>query len=207
MPVRDVVITGDAQFCQRQLSQQVLGAGGSYFWVVKDNQPELHAAIRLLFAAPPPGEPPARHATRGQHGNRVERRVLLSSAALNDYLAWPGLQQVCRVERLRTVRGRTEREYSYAITSLSPQAAAPGRLLALWRDHWRIENQLHWVRDVTFDEDRCQVRTGSGPQVLATLRNTVIGALRRAGHRNIAAALRRHATHPHEALALVGLTV
>jgi len=71
------------------------------------------------------------------------------------------------------------------------------------RGHWSIENKLHWVRDVTFDEDRCQIRTGAAPQVMAALRNTVIGLLRLRGLRNIAAALRSHAWHPQRAIALV----
>ena len=142
----------------------------------------------------------------GRHGDRQERRELRASAALNGYVRWPHVGQVCALERPITRRGRTTRETAYAITSLTPAQAAPQRLLALWRGHWAIENRLHWVRDVTFDEDRCPVRTGAGPQVLAALRNTVIGVLRRAGHPNIAAALRTYAGHPTAALALLGLT-
>ena len=94
-----------------------------------------------------------------------------------------------------------------AVTRLPARRAAPERLLALWRGHWSIENRLYWVRDVTFDEDRCPVRSGAGPQVLAALRKTAIGALRRAGHANIAAALRSYAARPHAALALLGLSI
>lgn len=71
--------------------------------------------------------------------------------------------------------------------------------------HWGSENRLHWVRDVTFGEDRCQVRTGSGPAALAAVRNTVIGVVRRAGHTNVAAALRTYAGRPEAALPLLGL--
>ena len=71
------------------------------------------------------------------------------------------------------------------------------------RGHWGIENRLHWVRDVTFDEDRCQIRTGAAPQVMAALRNLVIGLFRLSGLRNIAAALRTHAWHAQRAIALV----
>ena len=72
--------------------------------------------------------------------------------------------------------------------------------------HWGIENRVHWVRDVTMDEDRSQVRTGAAPQVMAALRNMTISLLRLAGEPNIAAALRRHAAHPAKPLALVGAT-
>ncbi len=101
-----------------------------------------------------------------------------------------------------TRKGKTSGEVAYAVTSLAPQRASPARLLNLWRGHWEIENRLHWVRDVTFDEDRCQVRMGAAPQVMAALRNTVIGLIiRLAGRPNIAAMQRRYAAHPREALA------
>ena len=200
------MVTGDAQFCQVGLSQQVVEQGGHYFWAVKDNQPPLREEIATLFADPPPGERFGAGRRFGRHGDRQDHRVLRASAALNDYVRWPHVGQVCALERTITRRGRTTRETAYAITSLPPAQASPQRLLALWRGHGAIENRLHWVRDVTFDEDRCPVRTGAGPQVLAALRNTVIGVLRRAGHANIAAALRTYAAQPHAALALLGLT-
>jgi len=90
------------------------------------------------------------------------------------------------------------------VTSLRPQHASPKLLLKLWRGHWGIENRLHWVRDVVFDEDRCQVRSGAAPQALAAIRNMAIGLLRFAGFSNIAAAQRRHAAHYREAIALLG---
>ena len=95
---------------------------------------------------------------------------------------------------------------AYAVTSLTPEKAGPARLLSLWRGHWRIENQVHWVRDVTFDEDRSQVRTGAAPQVMAGLRNAVIGLLRRTGSHNIAATLRRYSWNLTAALSLLGLS-
>ena len=207
MDVRGLVVTGDAQFCQRDLSRLVVERGADYFWAVKDNQPDLLDDIRTLFADPPPGEMFAQAVAFGRHGDRRERRTLLASAALQEagYLRWPHAGQVCAVERETTRKGKTTVEWGYAVTSLTPAQAGPARLLALWRGHWSIENRLHWVRDVTFDEDRCQARTGAGPQVLAALRSTAIAALRRAGHPNIAAALRTYAARPHAALALLGL--
>src|SRR2546428_6752451 len=93
----------------------------------------------------------------------------------------------------------------YGVTSLTPERATPGRVLDLVRGHWHIENTSHWVRDVTFDEDRSQVRCGSIPQVMAALRNTALGLLRWAGHTNIAAACRRLAAQPAQAFALIGI--
>ena len=120
---------------------------------------------------------------------------------------WPGLRQVCRVERRRTVRRRgrvrLETEVTYAITSVPPQRANAATLLAYLRGHWSIENRLHYVRDVTFDEDRSQVRSGAAPQVLAACRNLALALLRRAGATNVAAALRTYAGRPRGAVNLV----
>ena len=120
---------------------------------------------------------------------------------------WPHLHQVCRVERRRTVhrRGQVRAmvEVTYAITSLPPTRADARTLLGHLRGHWGIENKLHWVRDVTFDEDRSQVRTGAAPQVMATCRNLGLGLLRRTGATNMAAALRTYAGRPAHAVALV----
>lgn len=151
-----------------------------------------------------------------RHG-RYELRILwaLADPTLNQYAgsagtvgtAWPHLQQVCRIERHRTLRQqgtwKTEVEVSYAITSLPPERAQAPRLLHMQRGHWGIENKIHHTRDVTFDEDRCQVRSGAAPQVLAATRNLVMTLLRRTGVQNVAAALRTNAGRPHEAVALI----
>lgn len=112
-----------------------------------------------------------------------------------------------RIER-RIVQRRTgvvREEVVYGVSSLPPERATAADLLGMVRHHWHIENRSHWVRDVTFDEDRSQVRTGSIPAVMAALRNTTIGLLRAAGEPNIAAAARRMAAHPWAALALLGI--
>ncbi len=101
--------------------------------------------------------------------------------------------------------GKTHQETVYGVTSLRPQQADARRIGELVRGHWEIENRLHWVRDVTFDEDRSQVRTGSGPRALASLRNFVISCLRLAGCTNIAQGLRRLAWDWHLPLTLLGI--
>ena len=120
---------------------------------------------------------------------------------------WPSLAQVCRVERRRTLyrrgRVRAEVEVTYAVTSLPPARADARALLGHLRGHWGIENKVHYVRDVTFDEDRSQTRTGAAPQARAACRNLAMALLRRAGHANIAAALRTYAGRPAAAVALV----
>lgn len=201
------VVTGDALYAQRELSRQVVAQGGDYFWVVKANQPSLREAIALLFANPPPwGECFAEASQPGRHGDRRESRRLLASTALNAYLDWPYVQQVCCVERSVTTQGATCQDIRYAITSLSPDKATALQLLQVWRGHWSIENRLHYVRDVTMGEDASQVRTGSAPQVMAALRNLTVGLLHRTGATNIAAALRHYSYKPKEALALLGVS-
>jgi len=155
----------------------------------------------LLFAAPGASSKPVRQCTK--HGGRREVRELVASTGLNEWASWPHLAQVARLVTRRTEHGNRKQETHYFLCSLPPESADPGRLLELARGHWGIENRLHWVRDVTFDEDRCQVRCGAAPQVMAALRNTAIALLRGKGATNIAAATRTYAGHPSRALTLV----
>jgi len=170
-------------------------------WLKEDWQAR---GAKLSVAVDAPG--------KARHG-RLERRELwaLYDPELNGYIgsagvvgkAWPHLGQVCRLEQRRELKGKTEVKVSYAISSLTPAKANAERLLGLRRGYWGIENKLHWVRDVTLDEDRCQVRTGAAPQAFAACRNLAIGLLRRTKATNIAAALRTYAGRPHLAVALV----
>jgi DDE family transposase len=127
----------------------------------------------------------------------------VSTTELNDYLDWPEVGQVFRLTRERTVGQQTTVETACGITSLTREEADAGRLAQLTRGHWGIENGLHWVRDVTLGEDACRVRTGSAPQLLAALRNAILHLLPRAVYPNTAAALRRFAAYPREAVALL----
>jgi predicted transposase YbfD/YdcC len=135
--------------------------------------------------------------------------VTARPARFEGHDAWPGLQQVFRLERdtLVCTTGQTRHEVVYGVTSLPPTRADATRLLRLTRRQWAIESRSFWVRDVTFDEDRSQVRCGSTPEVMAAVRNFAIGLLRVAGASNIAAACRRLAAQPHEALALIGVSL
>ena len=123
----------------------------------------------------------------------MEVRQIWTSTELNAYLDFPYAAQVFAIHRETTeiVTQKFRSETGYGLTSLKPEDANPKRLLALSRNHWSIENRLHWVRDVTFDEDRCQVRRGAGAQVMASLRNLAVSLLRMAGARYIPSALRR----------------
>lgn len=179
LPLTGRVVTGDALHCQRATCQLILDAGGDYLFVVKENQPRLHADIVTLFAEPPPGESFARASQRGRHGDRRERRRLWTSTALTGYVDWPGARQVAKVERVVIQHGAVTTHVRYLITSLPPVIGA-ARLLALKRGHWAIENRLHYPRDQAFGEDASQVRTGAAPQVMAALRNIVLNLLRHA---------------------------
>jgi hypothetical protein len=116
------------------------------------------------------------------------------------------LQVTRKTRKLQASPRRCTTVTVYAVTSLTHAQASPARLADLFRGHWAVE-ALHHLRDVTFCEDACQVRTGSGPHVMATLRNLVIGVLCRAGPVNVAAALRRHARDPRRPLATLGITL
>jgi predicted transposase YbfD/YdcC len=191
LDITDAVVTADAMHCQRDTAQTIHDRGGHYILTVKDNQPNLRKRVKSL----PWKDIPCLAASREHgHGRQDTRTLKATELSSGIGIGFPGAAQVLRLTRTRTVRttGKRTRETVYAITSLTAADARPDQIAAWLRGHWVIENRLHWVRDVDYDEDRSQVRTGSGPQVMATLRNTAIGLLRLAGHTNIAAALRHH---------------
>jgi predicted transposase YbfD/YdcC len=174
-----------------------------YLFTVKANQPTLlDRCARLAWH-----HVPVLDRTRDCAHGRVELRTL--KAVTIRGFGFPHTAQVIQVtRRVRDLRSRRWRTVVvYAVTSLTHAQASPARLADLIRGHWTIENGLHYVRDVTFAEDVSQVRTGTGPQVMACLRNLAIGALSRAGPVNLAAALRHHARDPRRPLAILGITL
>jgi predicted transposase YbfD/YdcC len=201
-----VVLTGDAIFTQTQIAQTLLDQGNDYLLVVKENQPTLHEDLATLFADPDAAVQTVEE--RDTHSQRIERRRLSASTELVGYSDWPGLAQALCIERRRTDMhtGETSVETAYAITSLAPERATAPQLLRLWRAHWRIENRLHYVRDVTYGEDQATVRAGRGAQGLAAIPNLAIGLLRLAGETNIAAGCRRYQARPALACTAVGIT-
>jgi hypothetical protein len=134
-------------------------------------------------------------------------RQIWTTTALNGYLDFPHTAQVFAIKRDITemVSQKFRTETVYGITSLPAECANPELILVLSRTHWSIENRLHWVRDVTFDEDRCRIRRGAGAQVMASLRNVAISLLRMAGAKIIASALRRCARSDSLVFRLIGL--
>jgi predicted transposase YbfD/YdcC len=199
LDLRGKVVAGDALHTQRQLSVEILQAGGDYLWFVKDNQPTLRADIEELFTADERTVLGGRVAndfrtfrTVDKGHGRQERREITVSSELKGYSDWPGLEQVFKLHRRRIdiKTGKVEQEVAYGLTSLNSAQASPERLLYLSRTYWGIENGLHQRRDVTFGEDRNRLTRGHAGRVMATLNNLVIGLLRLAGATNIAAARR-----------------
>jgi predicted transposase YbfD/YdcC len=204
------VFTMDALLTQREIATTILAGKGDYVFVVKNNQPHLRADLELLFTSPPPltryESWPTAQTTALGHG-RIETRRLQTTTALNDYLDWPGVQQVFKLVRQRTDKkaGTSTTETIYGLTSLAATRTSAAQLLSLTRHHWTIENQVHWVRDVVFDEDAAQTRRAHLPHIMATLRNLVISLLHANDIHRIARARRHFAARPDEALALLAI--
>ncbi len=151
---------------------------------------------------------PPQHITLDKGHGRLETREIWTSTDLNDYLTFPAVGQVFCVRRTTAHLDGTpmrDDEVVYGITSLRPTEASPARLLALLRGHWGIENRLHWVRDVTYDEDRSQVRRHGAAHVLATLRNLAISLLRLTGAQFLPTAHRFLTARPESVLRLLGV--
>jgi predicted transposase YbfD/YdcC len=201
--LRDAVITADALHCQREHVAYLAERGAHWILTVKANQPGLHTQLAGL-----PWQAvldATRDDDRG-HGRREIRtlKILTISTGID----FPNAAQALQIRRRRRRLDQPKRfttETVYAITDLHVHQAKPHQLAGWIRGHWSIENKIHWVRDVTYDEDRSQIRTGTGAQVMAALRNAAIGALRLAGVTNIAAANRHHARDSNRPLALLGI--
>ena len=204
MDLDGALITADAMHTQRSTAQWIISRGAHHLLTVKDNQPGLKRALEKL----PWKDVPSTSVPDGSHGRRVRRTVQAVEAPA--WIDFPGAAQVIRIRRTRTVnkRGggrRTTTEVAHLICSL-PMTDAPPELVASWaRGHWAIENRLHWIRDVVFDEDRHQLRTANGPQVMAALRNLAISLIRllHGPAASIAATTRAMARRPRRAIDLI----
>lgn len=155
---------------------------------------------------------PPQHRTVDKGHGRIEIREIWTSTEINEYVHFPHVQQVFCIRRTTTdllgnvVKGRKSIEETvYGLTSLSAQQASPEQVLNYNREHWHVENRLHYVRDMTYDEDRSQVRKGGRPRAMATLRNVAISLLRLAGAESVASATRYMAREMSRPLRLLGL--
>jgi len=169
-------ITADALLTQRELANYVVARGAHYHFTVKGNQPTLQQAIALLFERR--GSAHYTQTTPADHG-RIETRRIWCSAKLNDYLDFPHVGQVFLIERKVIYKNsnRHSSEVALGITSRTPEQATPAALLRINRGHWAIENSCHYVLDTTWDEDRCRIRTGHGPENTSRLRRFAISVI------------------------------
>lgn len=212
LDLRGKIVMGDAMHTQRELSVQIIAADGDYIWLVKANQPQLRADIEQWFAPEThvKGFSPAtkdfqtaRSVNKG-HG-RHEERTLTTSSLLNDYLGWPGLAQVFKLERrvVNTATGELRQEIVYGITSLTAKQADAKRLNGLVRQYWGIENGLHYRRDRSLLEDATRMRNRNQAQNLAALNNLIVGLVLRQGWDYLPQARRHYAGCLPAALSLV----
>ena len=189
------VFTIDAMHTQHDTAQAILARQADYVMTVKANMPTLYQQLKKL----PWAAVPATSAVTTDHGRRVRRTIKAVLAPA--WIGFDGAAQVAQLRRTATRKGKKTVEVVYLITS--DRDADPATLAAWVRGHWEIENKLHWVRDVTYQEDKSLVRTGNAPRVMATLRSLAISLLRLDGHANIAAANRHHARDPQRTLKLL----
>jgi predicted transposase YbfD/YdcC len=189
------VLTIDALHTQHDTAQAILDRGADYVMTVKGNMPTLFWQLKKL----PWAQVPALSSVSTGHGRRARRTIKVALAPA--WIGFEGAAQVAQLRRTVTKKGKKTVELVYLITS--DRSASPQALAARVRSHWHIENKLHWVRDVTYQEDKSLVRTGNAPRVMASLRSLAISLLRLAGHSNIAAANRHHARDPQRTLKLL----
>lgn len=203
LPVAGRVVTSDALHTHADFMQITHNQRGYSVYTVKLNQPTLYANLATYFADPLAVCQQAD--TWDRRRGRVEHRVIRVSTEMNVYLAadWPLVAQVAQLTRTITCKGHTSTEVVYLITDLGPTQAAPLRLLSLVRGHWGIENRSHYVRDVSFQEDHCRLRSGNAPQLLAAFRNLAISFIHRSGTSQICATRRAFSYHPEQTLALL----
>ena len=196
--LRGRVVTVDALHTTAEHARDLHARHADYVFTVKGNRGYLLYKLTGL----PWGTGETHTATDIGHGRREQRTIEVLPVPPG--VKFPHAARVFRLHRhvIYTATGTTHTETVHGITSL---ATSPEQLAGHIRGHWHIENRLHWVRDVTFNEDACHIRTGNAPRVMAGLRNLAIGALRMAGHNNIAKGLRHIGRDYTRALTLLGI--
>lgn len=169
-------ITADALLTQRKLANYLVKRKAHYHFTVKGNQATLQSDIALFFQDRQ--APDFVDVSPPDHG-RIETRSIWCSSALNAYLDFPHVGQAFLIERevIHKKNGKATKEVALGITSRPPEEASPQRVLATNRGHWVIENRCHYVIDWKFDEDRCRIRTGYGPENVSRLRRFAVGVI------------------------------
>jgi predicted transposase YbfD/YdcC len=200
--LHDLLFVADALHTQTSHANEIAARGAHLLIPVKGNQPTLFTQLKTL----PWAQVPTGHQTRDHsHGRRETRTVKAITVHTPGGILFPHAHQAVRITRTRTISstGKTSRETVYLTVSLPATDAHPADLQDWIRREWLIENRVHHVRDVTFREDLHQARTGTGPAVMATLRNTAIGYHHTTGDTNIARATRRANRRPHDLITAV----
>jgi len=181
-------ITADALLTQRKLARYLVEERAAhYLFTVKDNHPTLAADIRLLFEAR--AEPDFREPLSLEHG-RLESRAIWTSTRLNSYLQFPYVGQAFAIERQRIEKktGKVSTETVYGLTSHSPETADAAQVLLFNRAHWSVEAHHH-ILDWNWDEDRCTLRTGHGPQNITRLRRFATGLIKSKSRDSVSATI------------------
>lgn len=169
-------VTADALHCHRAFAAKVLARGGNYVLALKQNRRTLFADAVALFRRAGKRSSAARGDPSTHDRSEQRRATVIRATSLAAKHRFPGIVSVARVSCRRRVYGkRSEAIVRYFLLSTYMSAK---RLLQVSRSHWSIENQLHWVLDVTFDEDACRVRKDNGPENLAILRGLALNILR-----------------------------
>jgi len=202
--LKNKVVCGDAMQTQRQLSLSILARGGQYIWFLKENQPSLLGDVEQFFKPPQkcnngslPALPSTTAAsTRTGHG-RIEKRRLTLMVDEEQFLNWPGVQQVFKLERYakHTKTGKERFKVVYGLTSCDPNMADAEQLLQWTRHYWGIENGLHYRRDVTLCEDATRISEPALAKTMAAINNFVIGLTQKLGYPNLAEARRIFDAH------------
>ncbi len=185
LSLEECLVTIDAMGCQKKIAEDILGKGADYLLAVKDNQPTLYAAINTLFFESEEvtfdeNSPQYSEQTNKGHGRIETRRCWVFSdidGLLFDKSLWKGLKSFVVVESQRTQNGVTSIEHRFYITSCDKQSAE--YFLTATRDHWHVENKLHWVLDVAFREDESRLRKGDGAENFSVLRRIALNLLKK----------------------------
>ncbi len=169
-------VTADALLAQTRLADFLVERNAHYLFAIKANQSQLLDDIQRHFEQR--GAPDFREKVQLQH-SRAEQRAIWTTTALNDYVAFPHVGQAFLVERRVTFKntGRQTVELAWGVTSYAPDTAGAERLLALNRGHWAAE-AVHHILDTAWDEDRCRIRTGHGPENTTRLQRFAIGLIK-----------------------------
>lgn len=197
--IKNKIVCADAMQTQRQFCTEILARGGEYLLCVKDNQPTLKHDVEQFFCPPliaagwhRPQLPQSTATVCSKGHGRIEKRVITVMADEDQFIDWPGLAQVYRIERQATIMttGRTSTETIYGITSLSPEKATAAQLLEWTRQYWQIENGLHYRRDVTLKEDQTRISLSGLAESISILNNFIVGLTQKLGYENLASARR-----------------